>query len=100
MYPTLLGTGSDDVLRIDSRFSSLLGGRGNDEFFGGSDRNRIDKLYGGEGDDLFRWSPGFNIVHKDASRPAGAARRIARLDRVPQRPLHRHRRSESAHRYR
>ena len=25
--------------------------------------NRIDKLYGGEGDDLFRWSPGFNIVH-------------------------------------
>src|SRR5262249_26613925 len=35
---TLLGTGSDDVLSIDSRFSSLLGGRGNDEFFGGSDR--------------------------------------------------------------
>jgi len=60
---TLLGTGSDDTLRIDARFSSLLGGRGNDEFFGGADRTRIDKLYGGEGDDLFHWSPGFNIVH-------------------------------------
>jgi Ca2+-binding RTX toxin-like protein len=60
---TLLGTGGNDVLRIDKSFTTLLGGRGNDEFFGGSDRDRIDKLYGGEGDDLFHWSPGFNIVH-------------------------------------
>jgi hypothetical protein len=60
---TLLGTGGGDVLRADASFTTLLGGRGNDEFFGGSDRNRIEKLYGGEGDDLFHWSPGFNIVH-------------------------------------
>jgi len=60
---TLLGTGGDDVLRADASFSTLLGGRGNDELFGGSDRSRIEKFYGGEGDDLFHWSPGFNIVH-------------------------------------
>ncbi|HUJ36916.1 MAG TPA: calcium-binding protein [Hyphomicrobium sp.] len=60
---TLLGTGGNDILRIDQSFTTLLGGRGTDEFFGGSDRNRVDKFYGGEGDDLFHWSPGFNIVH-------------------------------------
>ena len=60
---TLLGTGGNDVLRTDDTFTTLLGGRGNDEFFGGSDRDRIEKFYGGEGDDLFHWSPGFNIVH-------------------------------------
>ncbi len=60
---TLLGTGGNDVLRIDGDFSTLLGGRGNDEFFGGSGRERIDKSYGGEGGDLFHWSSGFNIVH-------------------------------------
>jgi hypothetical protein len=60
---TLLGTGGNDILRIDQSFTTLLGGRGTDEFFGGSDCNRVDKFYGGEGDDLFHWSPGFNIVH-------------------------------------
>ncbi len=37
---TLLGTGGNDILRIDQSFTTLLGGRGTDEFFGGSDRNR------------------------------------------------------------
>ena len=50
-------------MRVDATFTTLLGGRGSDEFFGGSDRNRIEKFYGGEGDDLFHWSVGFNIVH-------------------------------------
>ncbi len=26
-------------------------------------RRQTEKFYGGEGDDVFRWSPGFNIVH-------------------------------------
>jgi hypothetical protein len=60
---TLLGTGGDDILHAGSTFTTVLGGRGNDEFFGGSDRNRIEKFFGGEGDDLFHWSSGFNIIH-------------------------------------
>ena len=60
---TLLGTGSNDILHTDSTFTTLLGGRGNDQLFGGSDRNRIEKFFGGEGDDLFHWSAGFNIIH-------------------------------------
>ncbi len=60
---TLLGTGGDDVMRVEHDFATLLGGRGRDEFFGGSDRDRIEKFYGGEGDDLFHWSSGFNIIH-------------------------------------
>jgi len=60
---TLLGTSGDDVLRIEQGFTTLLGGRGDDEFVGGFDRHRIEKFYGGEGHDLFHWSSGFNIVH-------------------------------------
>ena len=26
-------------------------------------RRQTEKFYGGSGDDIFRWSPGFNIVH-------------------------------------
>lgn len=62
-YTTLLGTSGDDTLRAEHGFTTLLGGLGRDELIGGFETDRIDKLYGGEGDDLFHWSSGFNIVH-------------------------------------
>ena len=33
-----------------------------DSFEGGATAQQTEKFYGGEGDDIFRWSPGFNIV--------------------------------------
>jgi Ca2+-binding RTX toxin-like protein len=60
---TLLGTGGDDRLRIEHGFTTLLGGRGADTFSGSDLPRPIEKFYGGEGDDVFRWSPGFNIAH-------------------------------------
>jgi Ca2+-binding RTX toxin-like protein len=60
---TLLGTSGDDRLRVEHGFTTLLGGRGNDAFVGSAERGQIEKFYGGEGDDIFRWSPGFDMVH-------------------------------------
>jgi Ca2+-binding RTX toxin-like protein len=60
---TLLGTSGDDVMRMEHGFNTLLGGRGRDEFFGGSQAQQIEKFYGGAGDDLIHWSSGFNIIH-------------------------------------
>ncbi len=60
---TLLGTSVDDRLRIEHGFTTLLGGRGRDTFEGSATARQTEKFYGGEGDDIFRWSPGFNIVH-------------------------------------
>lgn len=60
---TLLGTGSDDTMRITGSFTTLLGGGGRDELNGGSDPHLTEKLYGGKDDDLFHWSPGYNVIH-------------------------------------
>ena len=61
---TLLGTGADDRMRIEHGFTTLLGGRGARSRWKAAPRTRqTEKFYGGEGDDVFRWSPGFNIVH-------------------------------------
>lgn len=60
---TLLGTGADDRLRVEHGFTTILGGSGSDYFEGTADQQHIEKFYGGEGNDMFRWSPGFNIVH-------------------------------------
>jgi Ca2+-binding RTX toxin-like protein len=60
---TLLGTSGDDIMRVEHGFTTLLGGRGKDEFFGAFEPHRIEKFYGGEGDDRFHWSSGFNIIH-------------------------------------
>ena len=60
---TLLGTGADDRMRIEHGFTTLLGGRGADWLEGSAERRQTEKFYGGEGDDVFRWSPGFNIMH-------------------------------------
>lgn len=59
---TLLGTGQHDLMRVEQGFTTLLGGHGNDVFLG-SDAAQTEKFFGGQGDDIFRWSPGFNIVH-------------------------------------
>ena len=55
---TMLGTGGDDEMRVAHGFTTLLGGDGNDHFIGGGDR-QTEKYFGGSGDDVFRWSPGF-----------------------------------------
>jgi Ca2+-binding RTX toxin-like protein len=60
---TLLGTGGDDQMRVEHGFTTLVGGRGDDAFTGGDAPRQTEKFFGGEGDDVFRWSPGFNIVH-------------------------------------
>jgi Ca2+-binding RTX toxin-like protein len=60
---TLLGTAADDRMRIEHGFMTLLGGSGADSFEGSSAPRQTEKFYGGRGDDVFRWSPGFNIVH-------------------------------------
>jgi hypothetical protein len=60
---TLLGTGADDIMRTEHGFTTLLAGRGRDELAGGFAPDRIEKLYGGEDQDLFHWSSGFNILH-------------------------------------
>ena len=66
---TLLGTGGNDLLRTDDTFTTLLGGRGNDEFFGGSDRDRIEKFYGGEGDrSLSLVASGAPLEHRARTR--------------------------------
>lgn len=60
---TLLGTSGDDVLRACERFTTLAGGGGNDVLLGSDSPASVDKLYGGPGDDTFRWSQGINILH-------------------------------------
>lgn len=60
---TLLGTSGDDHLRTEHGFTTILGGRGRDWFEGSAAPRQTEKFYGGEGDDVFHWSPGFNIVH-------------------------------------
>ncbi len=60
---TLLGTGADDRMRAQHGFTTMLGGGGSDTFEGSPGSRQIEKFYGGEGDDIFLWSPGFNIVH-------------------------------------
>jgi Ca2+-binding RTX toxin-like protein len=60
---TLLGTSGDDNMQTGPAFDTLLGGLGRDELAGGLASSRVEKLFGGEGADLFHWSGGFNIVH-------------------------------------
>jgi hypothetical protein len=70
---TLLGTGADDRMRAEHGFTTMLGGGGRDVFEGSSASRHIEKFYGGEGDDFFHWSPGFNIVHGGQPQLAYAA---------------------------
>ena len=60
---TLLGTSRDDTLSAGDGFTTLVGGAGDDVLAGGDDRSQTDKLYGGRGNDVIRWSHGINIVH-------------------------------------
>ena len=70
---TLLGTGADDRMRTGHGFTTMLGGGGRDAFEGSPLSRQIEKFYGGEGDDFFLWSPGFNIVHGGQPQLAYAA---------------------------
>lgn len=60
---TLIGTTGNDELKLEQSFTTLLGGKGNDTLLGSDAVGQIDKLYGGEGDDILGWSKGFNIIH-------------------------------------
>lgn len=60
---TLIGSSHDDTLVAGHGFTTLLGGPGNDLLMGSDEIGTIDKLYGGKGNDTFRWSAGTNIVH-------------------------------------
>ncbi len=60
---TLLGSSRDDILEAGERFTTLVAGDGDDVLIGGNEPSRIDKLYGGRGDDTLRWSLGFNVLH-------------------------------------
>jgi Ca2+-binding RTX toxin-like protein len=60
---TLIGSSHDDTLAAGHGFTTLLGGPGDDLLIGSDDIGTIDKLYGGKGNDTFRWSPGTNILH-------------------------------------
>jgi Ca2+-binding RTX toxin-like protein len=60
---TLLGSSGDDVLAPVKGFTTVVAGDGADWLTGSFDARRIDKLYGGRGDDHFQWSKGVNIIH-------------------------------------
>lgn len=60
---TLLGTSGDDVLSPVERFTAVMAGDGADRLTGSFEPSRIDKLYGGKGNDHFQWSKGLNIIH-------------------------------------
>ncbi|MBX9926218.1 MAG: hypothetical protein K2Y05_07660, partial [Hyphomicrobiaceae bacterium] len=63
---TYLGTGGDDRLTLPTiNFNTLSGGNGNDVLTGTDDPGvfRVEKFFGGRGNDSFIWSSGRNIYH-------------------------------------
>ncbi|MCB1504847.1 MAG: cadherin-like domain-containing protein [Hyphomicrobiaceae bacterium] len=60
---TLLGSFSDDHLKIEGNFTAIFGNLGADLLEGTNDASRIDRLYGGGGNDLLGWSQGLNYLH-------------------------------------
>mgnify|MGYP001361153903 CR=1 FL=1 len=60
---TLLGGNGDDLMRIQSQFTAVFGGFGQDLLQGLDDPSRIDRMYGGADNDLFSWSQGKNYMH-------------------------------------
>lgn len=60
---TLLGTSRDDTLHTGPAFTTLVAGDGDDTLFGSSYAGRVEKLFGGRGNDTFHWSAGLNIIH-------------------------------------
>jgi hypothetical protein len=59
---TLLGTSHGDTIALGQGFTTLVAGDGPDDLSGSND-NRINKLYGGRGDDVLHWSQGLNVLH-------------------------------------
>jgi len=59
---TLIGTTKDDEMQIEGAFTTLVGGLGED-IFRGTNASSTESFYGGRGNDVFRWSEGYNIYH-------------------------------------
>ncbi|MGQ0455747.1 MAG: Ig-like domain-containing protein [Hyphomicrobium sp.] len=59
---TLLGTGADDTLRTTVNFTTLVGGEGEDTFYGRPTSFYPEKFFGGAGNDTFIWSYGENVI--------------------------------------
>ncbi len=60
---TLIASSADDRLRLPDDFDAVLGGAGDDALAGRADAARIDKLYGGRGNDTLSWSHGRNVMN-------------------------------------
>ncbi|MEO1206806.1 MAG: cadherin-like domain-containing protein [Pseudomonadota bacterium] len=61
-YKTLIGTTNDDELTIVRQFENLVGGVGEDTFFG-TNGGGNERFYGGVDDDRFNHSSGFDLYH-------------------------------------
>lgn len=61
-WTTLIGTRANDHMTMDNAFTTLVAGDGDDTLEGSGD-GRVDKMYGGLGDDTFKWSTGPNYIH-------------------------------------
>jgi VCBS repeat-containing protein len=67
---TILGTPQGDTLQADATFTTIAGGEGDDTLLGSANPLWLEKMYGGSGDDTFKWSPGDNIIHGGQPRMA------------------------------
>jgi len=62
-WQTLLGTSGNDVMRIESTFTNLVGGYGDDSFFGSDQNAKYERISGGHGNDEINWSEGNHTYH-------------------------------------
>lgn len=61
---TLLGGGRSYGLPAGGpAFDTLVGGEGDDDLSGSDDPARLEKLFGGLGNDTFHWTSGNNYIH-------------------------------------
>ena len=67
---TILGTPGADSFSANSSFTTIATGPGNDTLGGSTNGFWLEKLYGGDGDDIITWSFGQNVHHGGQPRTA------------------------------